>query len=146
MPVEAVSWLDGVEMAGAVEGTIAVTFTEVAAVLALTTVCTLPCTSLIALAEVRVMPPVLVFSVKFTVAPDTGPLEESSAWNTTVELSGREASPVPLSAILVGVADTKEIEPIVAAATVTVPGPQSGLALMVEVAVTTSAPLQPLAT
>ncbi len=146
IPVVTVSWLDCVEIAGTVLEMVAVTFTEVATVPALTTVCTLPFTSLMALAEVSVIPPVLVFSAKFTMAPDTGPLEESSTWNTTVELSGREASPVPLSAILVGVADTKEIEPIVAAATVTVPAAESGLALTVEVAVTTSAPLQPLAT
>ncbi len=91
--------------------TVAVTFTDVATVPALTTVCTSPWLSLIALVEVSWMPPTDVFNEKATFAPWTEPFEASLTRKTTVELSGRSTSPVPWSAIFVGVADTNSIEP-----------------------------------
>ena len=73
----------------------AVTFTDVETVPAFTTICAKPCASLVAvaLAGVSVKPPTEVFSAKLTVAPARGPPEESRTLKTTVELSGRPASP-----------------------------------------------------
>ena len=137
-----------------VVSTDAVTFTEVATVPALTTSCTLPLASLVAVenvagetgAGVIVMPPTVVLSEKSTVAPDTAPPEASSTRNTTVELSGRVASPVPLRAMFVGVALMKDMDPTAAAATVTAPDADSGELFTIEDALTVSDPAQPLAT
>src|SRR5579862_472464 len=125
----------------------AVTFTEVATVPASTTICTRPCESLVAVADegVSVIPPTLELSLKLTGVPLRGPPEASSTLNTTVELSGRLASPVPLSAMLVGVAEMNEIDPIAACATVTVPVAVYESVAIVVVAEITSLPLQPLA-
>ena len=99
-------------MCGVTLVTVAVTFTEVATVPALTTVCTCPLASLVAVAGVSVMPPTCVFSAKATGgAGDRRRRWHPARLNTTVALSGRLASPVPFNAMLVGVADMNEIEP-----------------------------------
>ena len=61
-------------------------------------------------------------------------------------VSGRPVAPVPRSAMLVGVAETKTMEPIVAAATVTVPVADRFWLPTVVVAVIRSLPAQPRAT
>src|SRR5215471_2019523 len=91
------------------------------------------------------MPPTVVFSEKVTLALARGPPEESRTWNTTVEVSGCWALPVPLRAMLVTDAVWKTIEPIEAAATVTLPVADRGPPATA-VAVITSCPEQPLAT
>ncbi len=146
MPVVIVNWLDCVLIVGVTPTMVAVTFTEVATVPELICVCTSPCESLTADAAVNVMPPSVVSSVKLTVRPCTGPLALSSTLKTTVDSSGRLAEPVPFSAMLVGVAETYEMEPTVAAATVTVPVADRLWLPTVEVAVIRSVPLHPLAT
>src|SRR5579862_8734074 len=88
------------------------------------------------------MPPTLVFKVKLTVAPGRGPPEESTTLKTTVEVS---PSPVPFNPIVVGVAETNWIDPIAAAATVTVPVADRLCDPTVALAVIVSVPLHPLA-
>jgi hypothetical protein len=65
---------------------------------------------------------------------------------TTVEVAEPVELPVPLSVMFEGVAEMKEIEPIAAWATVTVPVALKLWLFAVVLAVMTSAPLQPLAT
>jgi hypothetical protein len=122
------------------------TVTGVATVPALTMAWTLPCASLVAVGEVSVMPPTVVLSENCTFAPATGPADESSTRNTTVLVSGRLESPVPRSAMLFGVAEMYTMEPIVAAATFTVPDAERFWLPTVAVAVITSLPAQPRAT
>src|SRR5882757_3791088 len=133
-------------MAGVMPLTTAVTLTEVATVPALTCVCTSPLASLVAEVDDNATPPTDVFSEKFTVAPGRAPLVLSNTLKTTVETSGRFASPVPCRAMLVGVADINAMEPTDAGATVMVPVADNARLLTVVVAVTKSAPLHPLAT
>ena len=89
------------------------------------------------------MPPTDVFNEKLTFAPETGPLDASLMRKTTVELSGRSTSPVPWSAIFVGVADTNSIEPTVAVAMFTVPFADNACVPTLELAVMLSAPCSP---
>ena len=64
----------------------------------------------------------------------------------TVETSGWPELPVPRNATFVGFADTKITDPMVPAATVTVPFADNGVLPTAALAVMTSAPLQPVAT
>jgi hypothetical protein len=144
-PVVTASTLELVVSAG--EAIVADTTTDVCAVPELTTVWTVPSDAEVAVVGVRPRPPTVVFKANVTGTPERGPPLESTTLKMTVEVSLR---PVPLRPIVAGVAETNWIEPIAAAAIVTLP-----VALKVEavplalvtvaVAVMTSVPLQPFA-
>ncbi len=139
-PVVTVSALDWVLSAG--DAMLAVTRIAVCSVPELTTVCTVPSAPETAVVGDRLNPPALVLRLKVTVTPGRAPPVESTTLNTTVEVS---LSPVPLSPMEAGVADSNWIEPIVAAATVTVPVADRLVLATAALAVITSGPLQPLA-
>jgi hypothetical protein len=135
-----VNWLDCVLSAGlAME---AVTRTVECSTPALTTVCTVPFAPDTADAGDMPIPPAVVLRAKFTVTPDLAPPLESTTLNTTMDVS---FNPVPLSPMEDGVADSNWIEPIAAAATVTVPVAVRAAVPTVVLAVMTSGPLQPTA-
>ena len=121
---------------------VAVTRTAVCSVPALTTVCTVPSAPETAVAGDRLNPPAVVLRLNATVTPGRAPPLESTTLNTTVDVS---FSPVPLSPMEAGVADTNWIEPIEAAATVTVPVAVRFVLATAAVAVMTSGPLHPFA-
>jgi len=143
-PVVIASTLELVVSAG--EAIVADTTTDVCAVPALTTVCTVPSEPDTAEGCDRPIPPTVVFNLKVTVAPARGPPLESTTLNMTVDVSFR---PVPLRPMVEGVAETNWIAPTAAAAIVTVPVPVKLLApaelVTLAVAVMTSEPLQPFA-
>lgn len=121
---------------------LAVTMTEVCPVPELTTVCTVPSTPETCVAGDRLNPPVVVLRLNDTVTPGRGPPLESTTLNTTVEVS---LSPVPLRPMVAGVAEMNWIEPIAAAATVTVPVAVRFVLATAALAVMTSEPLHPVA-
>jgi len=120
----------------------AVTRIDVCWVPELTTVCTVPSAADVAEAGERVIPPTVVFRLKLTLTPGRAPPVASTTLNTTVDVS---VSPVPFSPMEVGVAETNWMDPIAAAATVTVPVAVRLWEPTVAVAVIASGPLQPLA-
>ena len=135
-----VSALDWVLSAG--EEMLAVTRIDVCWVPELTTVCTVPSAAEVAVAGDRVIPPTVVLRVNETLTPGRAPPVESTTLKMTIEVSAR---PVPFSPIETGEAETNWIDPIAAAATVTVPVAVRLVEATVVVAVMTSAPLQPFA-
>ena len=65
-------------------------------------------------AGVSVIPPTVVLNPKVTVFPPSAPPPESTTLNTTCEF---ETPPVPCNAIVVGVAETYCIEPVMGGVT-----------------------------
>jgi len=123
MPVETTRTSEVVVIVGVVLLIVAVTRTGVLSVPAFTIVCTKPVTgSESALVVDKDSPPVLVFAnkEKVTVFLMAFPFV-SSTLKTTMDVSLLPSPPVPLRAMLVGVAETKEIDPADAELTVIVP-------------------------
>ncbi len=116
MPVVTVSELDCVLSAG--EAMEAVTVTDVCTVPELTTVCTVPSAAEVAVAGERLRPPTVVFRAKVTETPGFGAPVASSTLKMSVEVT---CCPVPFRPMVVGAADTNSMDPVAAAATVTVP-------------------------
>ena len=146
IPVDTVSALDSVEIATpAAVCVVAVTRTVVATVPPLTTVCTWPLASVVAVVGASVIPPTDVLSDMVTGAPARGPPDVSSTLKMTVEVADPPALPTPFSVIFAGVAEMNAIEPIAACATVTVPLAVRLWLFADAVAVITSLPLQPVA-
>lgn len=139
-PVVTVNWLDWVLSAG--EAMLAVTRTTVCTVPELTTVCTVPSEAVVAVAGDRLIPPTVLSSANVTVTPDFAPPVESNTLNMTVEVS---FSPVPFKPMVVGVAETNSIDPMVEADTLTVAVADTFCMATVALAVMTSEPLQPVA-
>jgi hypothetical protein len=146
IPVDTVKELDSVVTVVPAAVTVeAVTRTLVATVPLLTTVCTSPLASVVAVVGASVMPPTVVLRDMVTVAPARGPPEVSSTWKTTVEVADPPTLPTPFKVMFDGVAEMKAMEPMAAWATVKVPVAVRFWLFAEAEAVTTSLPLQPVA-